>query len=105
VSITTEQPVRVAVHPGEVLLEEFMKPLEISRNRLSREAGLPLSAVSAIVARERAVTAVTALRLARYFSTTPQFWMNLQSQHDLTRAEAEYALRVKAEVRPLEARC
>ncbi len=99
-SITTDSRVRIPAHPGEVLLEEFLKPLGVSRNRLSREAGLPLSAVSALVSGQRAVTASTALRLGRYLGTTPEFWMNLQVNHDLGRARAELGARVNVEVRP-----
>ncbi|WP_233205069.1 HigA family addiction module antitoxin [Alkalicaulis satelles] len=100
---TITEPVRLRTHPGEVLREEFMKPLGVSRNRLSREAGLPLSAVSAIAAGRRAVTAETALRLARYFGTSAQFWVNLQGAHDLAAAEASVGGEIARHVRPLNA--
>lgn len=93
--------IRMRTHPGEVLLEEFMAPLGVSRNRLSRDAGLPLSAVSALAAGQRAVTAETALRLARYFGTSAEFWINLQTAHDLSRAEAEAGAEIARDVRPL----
>ncbi|MCC5996716.1 MAG: HigA family addiction module antidote protein [Oceanicaulis sp.] len=100
---TITDPVRLRTHPGEVLREEFMAPLGVSRNRLSREAGLPLSAVSAIAAGRRAVTAETALRLARYFGTSAQFWLNLQSAHDLAAAQAAVGEAINRQVQPLNA--
>ncbi len=71
------------ISPGEILLEEFMKPLGVSQNRLSRGIDVPVSRVAAIVKGERSITADTALRLARYFGITPELWLNLQSSHDL----------------------
>ena len=65
------------VHPGEILLEEFLKPLGISQNRLGRDLNIPAQRVNDIVRGTRAVTVDTALRLARYFKTTPQSWLNL----------------------------
>ncbi len=96
-------PIRLRTHPGEVLREEFMTPLGVSRNKLSREAGLPLSAVSAIAAGRRAVTAETALRLARYFGTSAQFWLNLQSVHDLAAAQVAVGDAITRHVQPLNA--
>jgi antitoxin HigA-1 len=98
--MTEITPIRLRTHPGEVLREEFMAPLGVSRNRLSREAGLPLSAVSAIAAGRRAVTAETALRLARYFSTSAQFWLNLQTAHDLAAAQALVGEAIARNVQP-----
>jgi addiction module HigA family antidote len=74
------------VHPGEVLKEEFMKPLELSANALARALRVPANRVLAIVNAERGITADTALRLARALGTTPDFWLNLQKQYDLDRA-------------------
>ncbi|MGV1014366.1 MAG: HigA family addiction module antitoxin [Methyloceanibacter sp.] len=71
------------VHPGEVLKEEFMAPLALSANKLARVLRVPANRISAIVSGERAVTADTALRLARALGTTPDFWLNLQKQYDL----------------------
>lgn len=71
------------VHPGEVLLEEFLEPMGISQYRLAKDISVPPRRINEIVHGKRAVTADTALRLARYFSTTPRFWLNLQAQHDL----------------------
>ncbi len=70
------------VHPREILLEEFLKPLGISQNRLGRDLNIPAQRVNEIVRGLRAVTVDTALRLARYFKTTPQFWLNLQAHYD-----------------------
>lgn len=74
---------RRPIHPGEILSEEFMKPMAISINRLARDIAVPPNRVSGIVNGERAVTADTALRLSKYFGTTPEFWLNLQAGHDL----------------------
>ena len=71
------------VHPGEVLKEEFMAPLELSANKLARVLRVPANRISAIVNGERGVSADTALRLARALGTTPDFWLNLQKQYDL----------------------
>jgi len=70
-------------HPGEVLLEEFLKPMELSQNRLAREIGVPPRRINEIVLRKRAVSADTAVRLARYFGTSEKFWMGLQADYDL----------------------
>ena len=71
------------VHPGEVLNEEFLKPLSISQNQIARDIKVPPRRINEIVLGKRRVTADTALRLAIYFKTSPQFWMNLQSSYDL----------------------
>lgn len=81
---------RVRTHPGEVLLEEYLKPLGLSANELARALGVPGNRISDIVRRRRDVTADTAIRLGRYFSVDPRFWINLQSAYDLSRAEAEH---------------
>ena len=72
-----------AVHPGEVLPEEFLEPLGLSQYRLAKDMSVPPRRINEIVHGKRAVTADTALRLARYFDTTPRFWLNLQTQYDL----------------------
>jgi addiction module HigA family antidote len=69
--------------PGEVLLEEFLKPLEISQYQLAKDVGVPPRRINEIVLGKRSVTADTALRLARYFGTSERFWLNLQARHDL----------------------
>ncbi|MGH7254606.1 MAG: HigA family addiction module antitoxin [Nitrospirales bacterium] len=71
------------IHPGEILLEEFMKPLSISINRLARDLAVPPGRISAIVNGKRAITADTALRLSRYFGTSSELWLGLQAEFDL----------------------
>ena len=90
---------RVASHPGKILLEEFMKPLGLSANALALCLKVPTNRITGIVNGQRGVTADTALRLARYFKTTPEFWINLQSGHDLTKARMESGEKIAAEVR------
>lgn len=75
------------IHPGEILIEEFLKPLNISAYKLSKEIGIPQTRVSAVINGHRRITADTALRLARYFGTTAQFWLNLQDAYDLEKEE------------------
>jgi addiction module HigA family antidote len=93
-------PNRVTAHPGEVLSEEFLKPLEMSINALSIALRVPATRIGAIVKCERAVTADTALRLARFFDTSPEFWMNLQAMHDLTKTRIENGEAIARDVRP-----
>lgn len=71
------------IHPGEVLLEEFLKPREVSQNKLAREIGVPPRRINEIVLGKRAITADTAVRLAEYFGTSEKFWMGLQADYDL----------------------
>ena len=71
------------IHPGEILLEEFLKPMGISQYRLAKDISVPARRINEIVHGTRSLTANTALRLAKYFSTSPQFWLNLQSHFDL----------------------
>ncbi|MEX1176869.1 MAG: HigA family addiction module antitoxin [Nitriliruptor sp.] len=71
------------VHPGEVLLEEFLEPVGLSQYRLAKDVSVPPRRINEIVHGKRGVTADTALRLARYFGTSPRFWLNLQAQYDL----------------------
>lgn len=91
------------IHPGEILLEEYMKPLGISINRLARDLRVPPTRIGDIVNRRRSLTSDTALRLARYFNTTPQYWMNLQSAFDLEVAQREKLKEIKRDVRPYAA--
>lgn len=91
-----------AIHPGEILREEYLVPLNISAHALSIELRAPASRINDIVLERRAVTPDTALRLARCFGTSAQFWLNLQSSFDLKRAENESGKRIEKEVRPLE---
>ncbi|MBE6379152.1 MAG: addiction module antidote protein, HigA family [Lentisphaerae bacterium] len=84
------------VHPGEILSEEFLKPMNISQNKLAMDIHVPAPRINAIVRGTRAITADTALRLGKYFGTGPEFWCNLQSNYDLceaaAKAEAELAI-------------
>lgn len=88
------------VHPGEVLLEEFMKPLKLSQYALARAIGVPPRRINEIVHGKRAITADTALRLGRYFRVHPQSWMNLQAHYDLEMAEMTLGDRLDREVHP-----
>jgi len=88
------------VHPGEILLEDFLKPLNISRYRLAKSIGVPQRRIDEICAGKRAITADTALRLARFFGTDAQSWMNLQAGYDLETAEINLADRIVREVKP-----
>jgi addiction module HigA family antidote len=102
-SITTREvaaPNRVTTHPGEVLSEEFLDPLGMSLNALALALRVPATRIGAIVKGERSVTADTALRLARFFGTSPEFWMNLQTMHDLTKARQEIGKTIERDVRP-----
>lgn len=94
------------IPPGEILLEEFMKPLELSQNALARHLGVDPRTVNQIVNGKRAVTANMALRLARYFRMTPGFWMNLQARYDLETAKdaAEAEIRKTVKPRPIKMR-
>jgi len=87
------------VHPGEVLLEEFLHPMGISQNRLARDIGVPPRRINEIVHGKRAVTADTALRLSRYFGTSDGFWMGLQADYDLEEARERLGPRLEREVR------
>ncbi len=85
-------------HPGDVLLEDIMKPLGLSANKVAMAMRVPLIRVTELISRHRSVTVDTALRLARCFGTTAEFWLNLQAKHDLTIAEREKAPRIAREV-------
>ena len=89
------------IPPGEVLAEEFMKPLGVSQNRLARDIDIPVSRISDIVHGERAITADTALRLAEFFGTSAEMWMRLQSDYDLRVARATKWDRIKPRIRTL----
>jgi addiction module HigA family antidote len=86
------------VHPGEVLLEEFLKPVGLSQHRLALEIGVDPRRINEIVLGKRSVTANTALRLGRYFGTSAEFWLGLQSQYDLDVEEDEMGERLEREV-------
>jgi addiction module HigA family antidote len=88
------------IHPGKVLLEEFIKPMNLSQNRLAIDIGVDARRINEIVLGKRAVTADTALRLSRFFGNSPQFWLGLQTQYDLDVAENHLGKRLDREVRP-----
>ena len=87
------------VHPGEILLEEFLKPMELSQNRLAIDIGVPPRRINEIVLGKRSVTADTALRLGRYFQMSPQFWLGLQMDYDLDVTADALASRLTREVK------
>jgi addiction module HigA family antidote len=88
------------IHPGEVLLEEFIKPMNLSQNRLAIDIGVDARRINEIVLGKRSITADTALRLARFFGNSPQFWLGLQTQYDLDVTEDQLGKRLDREVRP-----
>ncbi len=88
------------IHPGEILLEEFLRPMGISQYRLAKAIGVSQRRISEITQGKRAITADTALRLGRYFGMEAQFWLNLQSRFDLEKAAIELADRLDKEVTP-----
>lgn len=91
---------RVATHPGEMLREEFIKPMGLSVNRLALDLHVPVSRIDDLVHERRGVTADTALRLGLYFGMSAEFWMNLQSSYDLSKLKMEKLKALRAEVRP-----
>jgi addiction module HigA family antidote len=82
------------IHPGEVLLDEFLKPMQISQNKIARAIGVPPRRINEIVQKKRAITADTALRLARFFGVSESFWMGLQADYDLELARKELGKRL-----------
>jgi addiction module antidote protein, HigA family len=88
-----------SVHPGEVLLEEFLKPMDISQNRLALNIGVPARRVNEIVLGKRRITADTALRLAKFFGTSAEFWLGLQAQYDLDVTAEALGERLEREVK------
>lgn len=88
------------IHPGEILLEEFMEPFGLSRNKLAAALCIPAQRIGQVVKGQRAITVDTAMRLAKFFDTTPQFWLNLQQRYDLEIAkDNQLTLRIEREVR------
>jgi addiction module HigA family antidote len=90
------------VHPGEIVSEDFMKPYGLSMNKLALDLRVPVTRIADIVAERRGITPDTALRLARYFKTTPRFWLNLQTKYDLEITEDEKLAQIERDVRPLK---
>jgi addiction module HigA family antidote len=89
-------------HPGEIINEDYLVPLGMSVNRLAKGLGIGATRLNEIVRGKRSITADTALRLARYFGTSPEFWLNLQSLYDLRMAERKARTRIEREVTPLK---
>lgn len=89
-------------HPGEILEEEFLKPMEISHYKLAKDIRVPQTRISKIIKGERGITPDTALRLAQYFNMTAEFWMNLQANYDLKMARKETGKEIEKEVRQLD---
>ena len=87
------------LHPGEILLEEFLKPMNLSQNRVALDIRVPARRINEIVQGKRRITADTALRLAKYFDMSPQFWLGLQMDYDIDAVEDEIADRLENEVR------
>ncbi len=87
------------VHPGEILLEEFLKPLGVSQYRLAKDVSVPPRRINEIVRGSRAITADTALRLARFFGTSERFWLNLQTRYDLEKEKDRLGDRLNREIR------
>ena len=94
----------VLIHPGEILLEEFLKPMGISQYRLAKETGVPARRINEIVHGTRAVSPDTALRLSRYFGLSERYWLNLQARHDLEVEKARLGKRLEKEVQVCEKR-
>jgi antitoxin HigA-1 len=88
------------IHPGEILRADFMEPLGLSMNRLALDLRVPVTRIAEIVHERRGITPDTALRLARYFNTSPGFWLNLQSAYDLEVAQDKLSRTIEREVRP-----
>lgn len=86
------------IHPGEILFEDFMKPMEVSINRLARDTAVPPGRISAIVNGKRAISADTALRLGKYFGVSPEVWMGLQADYDLRLAQRDIGDEVERRV-------
>jgi addiction module HigA family antidote len=91
------------IKPGEILLEEFMKPFNLSINELARKIDVPAGRISEIVNGKRAISADTALRLGRFFGVSPEIWTGLQADYDLRMARRRVGLEIESKIRPLEA--
>jgi len=87
-------------HPGEILLEEFMKPFNLSQYRVAKSINVPPRRINEIVHGKRSITADTALRLAKYFGNSPQFWMNIQTWYDLEKEKDHISDKIEHEVHP-----
>jgi antitoxin HigA-1 len=92
------------IHPGEILRQDFIVPMNLSMNKLALHLRVPVTRIAEIVHERRSISADTAMRLAVYFGTTPQFWLNLQQAYDLAIVQDKLADEIRKEVRPLKAR-
>jgi addiction module HigA family antidote len=90
------------IHPGEILREDYLKPLALTMNQLALALRVPVTRISEIVHERRSISADTAVRLGRYFKTTPRFWLNLQTAYDLEVVEDQTLARIESEVHPLD---
>ena len=90
------------IHPGEILMEEFLKPLGISQYKLAKDINVPARRINEIVHGKRSITADTALRLSRYFNLSERFWLNLQARYDLEMEKDKFKGRIESEVKVLE---
>ena len=91
------------ITPGEILLKEFLEPMGISQNKLARDIDVPITRINDIIHAKRGITVDTALRLATYFGTTPEFWINLQTRYDLKRAKRDLWPSIEKTIRPVQA--
>ena len=89
----------LAITPGEILLEEFLQPMEISQNKLAKDISVPPNRISQIIHGKREITADTALRLGRYFNIEPEFWVNLQTRYNLKEAKSKVGAKINSEVK------
>jgi antitoxin HigA-1 len=99
-SMAKSQKLLPPIHPGEILRVDFMEPLGLSMNRMALDLRVPVTRIAEIVHRRRGITPDTALRLGRYFNTSPGFWLNLQSAYDLEVAQDKLSRVIEREVRP-----
>jgi len=90
------------IHPGEILMEEFLKPMGISQYRLAKDISVPARRINEIVHGKRSITADTALRLSRYFNLSERFWLNLQARYDLEMEKDKFKGRIESEVKVFE---
>lgn len=100
--MTTNKKILAPIHPGEILNEEFLKPLKLSQYRLAKDIGVPPRRINEIVLGKRAISADTALRLSRYFGTSTQIWLNLQNDYDLEIAKEKLGKKLQLEVKILK---
>lgn len=95
----TEKKLLAPIHPGEILLEEFLKPMEISQERLAEDLNVPIEQIKEIIEEKRGITADIALRLSRYFGMSERFWMNLQTRYDIEVEKDRLRERLEKEVK------